>query len=172
MLNIEVEHSDITKARVDAIVNCTTSKLVIGGGSLDVAIHRAAGPDLLDECKRIIEEKKCIFIGECVVTDSYKLPCKKVIHTTGPMYMGGSWGEQKNLAACYSNAIVSADKAGCESIAFPSLCTGTHSYPKKEAAELAVKTVRESASLCKTLSRVLFVCFDDETYSIYKSILN
>lgn len=170
-INVEVERGDITRANVDAIVNCSTTRLVIGGGSLDTSIHRAAGPGLMDECQKIIEDKKGLAIGECVITDAYKLPCKKVIHTVGPMFMGGGWNEAQSLALCYHNAMNAADEAQCESIAFPALCTGMHSYPKDEAAKIAVRQTRDDLKFCKNLSRVVFVCADGENFNALNTLL-
>jgi O-acetyl-ADP-ribose deacetylase (regulator of RNase III) len=169
---IELLQGDITRVKTDAIVNCTTARLVIGGGSLDIAIHHTAGPCLMEECQRIIDEKKTIAIGECIVTEAYKLPCKKVIHTAGPVYMGGSWNEAENLAGCYRSALIAADEALCESIAFPNLCTGAHTYPKRAAALIAIDTVRAILPTLANLKRVVFVCLEDENYHIYTQLLS
>ncbi|MDR0561953.1 MAG: macro domain-containing protein [Spirochaetaceae bacterium] len=171
-MTIELLQGDITRVKTDAIVNCTTIKLVIGGGALDMAIHRAAGPGLMEACQRIIGEKKNIAIGECVITDAYKLPCKKVIHTAGPVYMGGSWNEAEHLAGCYRSALVAADEAHCESIAFPNLCTGAHTYPKQSAAVIALDTVRKMLPTLTALKRVVFVCLEEENYRIYNQLLS
>jgi O-acetyl-ADP-ribose deacetylase (regulator of RNase III) len=169
---IELFQGDITQVTTDAIVNCTTTRLVIGGGALDTAIHQAAGPCLMEACRRIIDERKTFAIGECVVTEAYKLPCKKVIHTAGPVYMGGSWNEAENLAACYRSALIAADQAICESIAFPNLCTGAHTYPKHAAAVIAIDTVQAILPTLVNLKRVVFVCLEDENYHIYAQLLS
>lgn len=169
---IELIQGDITRVKTDAIVNCTTIKLTIGGGMLDTAIHRAAGPALMGACQRIIDDKKNIALGECVITDAYKLPCKKVIHTAGPIYMGGTWNEAENLAECYRSALITADTAQCESIAFPNLCTGAHTYPKYDAAVIAVGTVKAVLPTLAHLKRVIFVCLEDENYRIYTRLLS
>lgn len=169
---IELFQGDITRVMTDAIVNCTTARLVIGGGALDTAIHQAAGPGLMEACRRIIDEIKTIAIGECVVTEAYKLPCKKVIHTAGPVYMGGSWDEADHLTSCYRSALIAADEAACESIAFPNLCTGAHTYPKRAAATIAIDTVRAILPTLTNLKRVVFVCLEDENYHIYAQLLS
>ncbi|MDR0552351.1 MAG: macro domain-containing protein [Spirochaetaceae bacterium] len=169
--NIEIVRGDITRQKVDAIVNCGTTKVVIGGGALDTAIHKAAGPDLREECLRIMDKKRAIVIGECIVTDAYKLPCKKVIHTAGPIYMGGGWQEAENLASCYTNSLFAADEAACESIAFPSLCTGSHSYPLADAARIACDAVRAILPSLSNIKRVVFVCLDEETERAYERYL-
>ncbi|MDR0525288.1 MAG: macro domain-containing protein [Spirochaetaceae bacterium] len=171
-MDITLLKGDITQVKTDAIVNCTSVKLVIGGGSLDTAIHRKAGPGLMEECRRIITEKKNIAIGECLLTDSYKLPCKKVIHTACPVYMGGGWNEAEHLAECYRSALTLADRAFCESIAFPALGTGAHTYPKRDAAALALTAVRALLPTLACLKRVVFVCLDDENYRIYQELLS
>jgi O-acetyl-ADP-ribose deacetylase (regulator of RNase III) len=171
MTNIELVKGDITTQKVDAIVNCTTTKMVIGGGALDTAIHKAAGPDLMKECKQIMSEKLLCVLGECIVSGSYKLPCKKIIHTTGPVYMGGSWNEAERLADCYRNCVRAADAAGLESIAFPNICTGAHTYPKEDAARIAIATVREALAEAASVKKAVFVCFEDENYDIYRALL-
>lgn len=171
-MTIELLQGDIIRVQTDAIVNCTTTKLVIGGGALDTAIHQAAGPGLMQECRRIIDERKIFAMGECIVTDGYKLPCKKIIHTAGPIYMGGGWDEAKTLSACYRSALIAADEALCESIAFPNLCTGAHTYPKKDAATIAISTVRFTLPTLTHLKRVVFVCLELENYHIYAQMLS
>ncbi|MDR2485785.1 MAG: macro domain-containing protein [Treponema sp.] len=171
MAEIELVQGDITKIKTDAIVNETTAKVVIGGGSLDAAIHAAAGPLLLKEVRDIMEEKKTIALGECIVTDAYKLPCKKVMHTAGPVYMGGGWQEAENLAGCYRSSILAADAAGLESIAFPNLCTGAQTFPKKAAAEIAIQTVRHALGETRHINKVIFVCFEAENYAVYTELL-
>jgi O-acetyl-ADP-ribose deacetylase (regulator of RNase III) len=172
MKDLELVKGDITKQTTDAIVNCTTTKMVIGGGALDSAIHKAAGHDLMEECKRIMDEKHLCALGECIVTGSYKLPCKKVIHTAGPVYMGGGWNEAERLADCYRNSLLAADLAGLESIAFPNICTGAHTYPKHEAAAIALSAVRAALQEAVNIKRVVFVCFEDENYEIYRKALS
>lgn len=169
---IELLQGDITRIKTDAIVNCTTTKLIIGGGTLDTAIHQAAGPGLMQECRRIIDERKTFAIGECIVTEGYKLFCKKIIHTAGPIYMGGGWNEAANLASCYRSALITADESLCESIAFPNLCTGAHTYPKHAAAVIAIDTVQAILPTLVNLKRVVFVCLEDENYHIYAQLLS
>ncbi|MDR0538986.1 MAG: macro domain-containing protein [Spirochaetaceae bacterium] len=167
---IQIVCGDITKTKVDAIVNCGTSKVVIGGGSLDKAIHEAAGPDLRLECLRIMEEKRAICIGECVVSGAYKLPCKKVIHTAAPVFMGGGWHEAEHLASCYRNALAAADAAECTSIAFPCLSAGSHAYPKRDAAQIALETARSCLPRLMNVHRIVFVCLEEENYKIYTEL--
>ncbi|MDR2491199.1 MAG: macro domain-containing protein [Spirochaetaceae bacterium] len=171
-MNIELVKGDITKIDCDAIVNCGTAKIVIGGGAVSTAIFDAAGPGLMQECRRIMDDKKSLAIGEALVTGAYKLRCKKVIHTAGPIYLGGLWNEAANLGLCYSNALYAADEALCESIAFPNICAGSHTYPKKPAAEIAVSTVRDILPKLQSVKRVVFVCFEDENYVLYKELLD
>jgi O-acetyl-ADP-ribose deacetylase (regulator of RNase III) len=170
MASIEVILGDITAQKVDAIVNAANSGL-LGGGGVDGAIHRAAGGALLDECRKIPSgpQGRCP-TGECVVTGAGLLPCKKVIHTVGPVY-SGSTNDELLLRSCYRNCLKAAEKAGLESIAFPCISTGVYGYPKPAAAKTAVLTVRETLAETSCINRVLFVCFDNESYRIYQELL-
>ena len=175
MAKIEVIMGDITQLDVDVIVNAANSSLM-GGGGVDGAIHRAAGPQLLEECIKIAEERRDIPGGPCpagdaVITAAYRLPCKYVIHTVGPVWQGGEKNEAETLTSCYQKSLLLAAKAGLESIAFPNISTGVYGYPKDKAAVLAVKTVKEMLCETESLKRVVFVCFDGENFKLYREFL-
>lgn len=164
MLEIEVIQGDITKLEVDAIVNAANCSL-LGGGGVDGAIHRAAGPELLKAC---IPFGGCR-TGEARITPGFRLPSKFVIHTPGPVYRDGLHGEPELLKNCYLNSMKLAEENGCESVAFSAISTGVYGYPKKAATEIAVRTVREFT--CQNVKRVIFCCFGDEMLKIYQEVL-
>jgi O-acetyl-ADP-ribose deacetylase (regulator of RNase III) len=172
---IELVLGDITKQETGAIVNAANSSLM-GGGGVDGAIHRAAGPELLAECRRIAEEKRgqgklpCQ-TGEAEITGAGRLPCDFVIHTVGPIWHGGAEGEPALLASCYRNSLLLAEERGLASIAFPNISAGVYGYPKEAAAEIALATVTETLALTRGIKKVAFVCFDNENYTIYRRIL-
>ena len=175
MAKPELIRGDITQLDVDAIVNAANSSLM-GGGGVDGAIHRAAGPALLEECKRIAAERRGIPGGPCpagdaVITAAYRLPCKHVIHTVGPVWHGGGQGEAETLASCYRKSLKLAAEAGLDSIAFPNISTGVYGYPKDKAAAIAVDTVRKTLAETPSIQRVIFVCFDDENFRLYQQEL-
>jgi O-acetyl-ADP-ribose deacetylase (regulator of RNase III) len=175
MAGIELVQGDITKLKVDVIVNAANSSLM-GGGGVDGAIHRAAGPELPDECRRIAEERRGLAGGPCpagdaVITGAGRLPCKRVIHTVGPVWHGGGRGEAELLASCYRKSLLLAGKEGLASIAFPNISTGVYGYPKDKAAGIAVTTVKKTLEETAGISRVLFVCFDRENFDLYRSLL-
>jgi O-acetyl-ADP-ribose deacetylase (regulator of RNase III) len=173
MAEIEILQGDITSLKVEVIVNAANSSLM-GGGGVDGAIHRAAGPGLLAECRRIAEERRpespCP-AGEAVITGAGRLPCKRVIHTVGPVWYGGSRGEPELLASCYRKSLLLAEKTGLTSVAFPNISTGVYGYPKDRAAEIALAAVRETLKETPGIKRVVFVCFDRENYRLYKNLL-
>jgi O-acetyl-ADP-ribose deacetylase (regulator of RNase III) len=174
MEKMELIQGDITEITIDAIVNAANSSLM-GGGGVDDAIHWAAGPELLEECIKIAEERRQIPGGPCpagdaVITGAYKLPCKNVIHTVGPVWYGGSRGEAELLASCYRKSLLLAEEKGLKSIAFPNISTGVYGYPKDKAAAIAVETVQKTLSETPGIERVVFVCFDDENYKLYENL--
>ena len=160
-MKLELLRGDITTLVVDAIVNAANCSL-LGGGGVDGPIHRAAGPELLEACRPFGGCRT----GEAVITPGFRLPCRFVIHTPGPVWHGGNRGEAELLGACYRNSLRLAAKNGCASIAFPAISTGVYRYPKREAAQIAVETVR---AWNETLpERVVFCCFSAEDLAIYR----
>jgi len=170
MAKLELIRGDITTLNVDAIVNAANSNLM-GGGGVDGAIHRAAGPQLLAECMKIAAERRpgspCP-AGDAVITAAYNLPCTYVIHTVGPIWQGGRQDEAETLASCYRNSLLLAARTGLASIAFPNISTGIYGYPRDKAATVAVESVRETLIETPDIQRVLFVCFDEENYRLYE----
>jgi len=158
-----VIEGDITKQKVDAIVNAANTSL-FGGGGVDGAIHRAAGPGLLAECQRLGGCK----VGLAKATKAYNLPAKFVIHTVGPVWRGGNANEERLLASCYQKALELAAELKARSIAFPAISTGRFGFPKREAAKIAVKEVQRYG---ESFDKVVFVCFDVETANIYRNLL-
>ena len=167
---IELVRGDITQLKVDAIVNAANSSLM-GGGGVDGAIHRAGGSTILEECKKIIAKQGGCPTGEAVITSGGNLPAKFVIHTVGPVWNGGKKNEAEKLANCYRNSLQLAISNNIKTIAFPNISTGIYGYPKKKAAEIAVKTVKEFIQHTNLISKVIFVCFDDENFNLYKQLL-
>ncbi|MFA9370277.1 MAG: O-acetyl-ADP-ribose deacetylase [Labilibaculum antarcticum] len=165
-MKISIEKSDITQLEVDAIVNAANESL-LGGGGVDGAIHRAAGPELLQECRKL---NGCT-TGEVKITKAYQLKAKHVIHTVGPIWKGGNYNEKQLLQNCYENCIRLAEKMKLESIAFPNISTGIYGFPKKEAAEIAIRTIQEEVKHLKSIHKIIFCVFDDENLSIYKKML-
>ena len=163
---LEVVEGDITRLAVDAIVNAANASLLVGGG-VDGAIHRAAGPELLAECRTL---NGCP-TGEAKATKGYRLPAKWVIHAVGPVWQGGGHGEERLLAACYRNALARAEELGAASIAFPAISTGIYRFPLERAARIAVGAVRQELPRVPALARVLFCCFGAEVGQIYRTLL-
>jgi O-acetyl-ADP-ribose deacetylase (regulator of RNase III) len=158
--------ADITKETTEAIVNAANSSL-LGGGGVDGAIHRAGGPSILAECKRIVTSMGTLPAGKAVLTTGGRLPAKYVIHTVGPVYRGGKQHEAETLASCYTESIRIADDHGIHSLAFPSISTGAFGYPVCEAAEIAVRTIIETLLPCTDVENVRFVLFDIATCNAY-----
>ena len=166
MARIEVVKGDITQLKVDAIVNAANTALS-GGGGVDGAIHRAAGPELLEECRTL----KGGLTGEARITGGYRLSARFVIHTAGPVWQGGQSGEAELLSKCYQRSLDIARARGIKSIAFPSISTGAYRFPKEKAAGIAVETVRREIQSNPSLEKVLFVCFSNEDYFFYEKLL-
>lgn len=160
--------ADITKETTDAIVNAANSSL-LGGGGVDGAIHKAGGPSILQECRRIVAEIGTLRPGKAVITTGGRLAAKHVIHTVGPVYRGGHQREAETLASCYRESIQIADNHGIRSVAFPSISTGAFGYPLKEAAEIAVRTIVEVLPACAQTEHVRFALFDVATCNAYVS---
>ena len=167
-MKIQIVQGDITKQTdVEAIVNAANTSL-LGGGGVDGAIHRAAGSELLKECRNL---HGCN-TSEAKITDAYNLPCKYVIHTVGPIYCGGNHGEAKLLANAYHNSMQVALEHGIRTMALPSISTGVYSYPLEEAAEIAVKTVKDFyTEHQEAFDYVRFVLFDDRARKAYDDVL-
>ena len=157
--------------KVDAIVNAANSSL-LGGGGVDGAIHRAGGPKILKECMVIREKQGGCKTGEAVITTGGNLPAKYVIHTVGPVWYGGKNNEDELLANAYKNSLRLATEYEIKSIAFPNISTGVYGFPKQRAAEIAVNAVKDFFNLTTLIKEVFFVCFDEENYKIYQSLLN
>jgi O-acetyl-ADP-ribose deacetylase (regulator of RNase III) len=168
---IEVIKGDITKVKVDAIVNAANSSL-LGGGGVDGAIHRAGGKAILEECISIRNKQGGCKTGEAVITTAGNLPAKFVIHTVGPVWSGGKNNEDKLLASCYSNSLKLAIQYQLQSIAFPNISTGIYHFPKIEASKIAIATVKTFLKENTDITKVIFVCFDDENYNLYRNILS
>lgn len=168
-MKIELLKADITEIEVDAIVNAANTSL-LGGGGVDGAIHRKGGNAILEECVQIRNKQGGCKTGEAVITTAGNLPSKYVIHTVGPVWNGDKDEKSKLLADCYINSLNLAIRNGIKSIAFPNISTGIYHFPKDKAAEIAVNTIKDFDKSEK-IEKVIFVCFDDENYKIYKNLL-
>lgn len=163
---IEIIQGDITTFDVDVIVNAA-NKSLLGGGGVDGAIHRAAGPLLLEECRSL---NGCE-TGDAKITLGYNLKARFVIHTVGPVWKGGIHNEEKLLKNCYINSLILAKENHCQTIAFPNISTGVYRFPKEKAAEIAIESVYEFLDNDNSFKRVVFVCFDQENLSLYMELL-
>jgi len=163
---IDIVRGDITKLDVDAIVNAANTTL-LGGGGVDGAIHRAAGPELLAECRTLGGCR----LGEAKITRGYRLPARFVIHTVGPIWRGGKHGESETLANCYRNSLQLAVENGIKTIAFPAISCGAYDYPIQEAAQIALGTTREFLATEERIEKVIFVLWGEEIYEIYRELL-
>lgn len=166
MAQLEVIHGDITKLQVDAIVNAANSSL-LGGGGVDGAIHRAAGPQLIEECRKL---DGCS-TGEAKITKGYNLPARFVIHTVGPVWQGGNNYEDELLASCYRNSLKLAAEYNCQSIAFPNISTGIYGFPKERAAIIAINVVKEFVANNPIPGEIIFVTFGNDNFEIYNKLL-
>jgi len=167
---LELVRGDITREAVDAIVNAANSSLM-GGGGVDGAIHRAGGPAILEDCRRIVERQGPLPPGEAVITTAGRLPCRHVIHTAGPVWNGGSAGEAEVLARCYRNSIALAEGHGLASLAFPSISTGVYGYPVEKAAAVALSAGREALSAGTKVDLLRWVLFSEADFETYRRVL-
>lgn len=163
---LQTLQADITQLDVDAIVNAANSSL-LGGGGVDGAIHRAAGPDLLAECRTLSGCRT----GEAKITKGYRLKARHVIHTVGPVWNGGKSGEREKLCACYTNSLRLAAENGLQSIAFPCISTGVYRFPADEAAKIAVECVRAFLETPYSIQKVVFCCFSEADRTRYERLL-
>ena len=163
---IEIVRGDITKLNVDAIVNAANTTL-LGGGGVDGAIHRGAGPELLGECRTLGGCPP----GEAKVTRGYRLPARFVIHTVGPVWRGGKHREAETLANCYRSSLQLAVESGIKTIAFPAISCGAYGYPIPDATQIAVKTVRDFLATDDRIDKVVFVLWGDEVYDAYRQLV-
>jgi O-acetyl-ADP-ribose deacetylase len=167
MKQIEAIKANITTLDVDVIVNAANSSL-LGGGGVDGAIHRAAGPELVHECRLLGGCKT----GDAKITKGFQLTARHIIHTVGPRWRGGIWGEAELLTSCYAKSLQLAGKLGLTSIAFPCIATGIYGYPPELAAAIAVETIRTFLQEESSIQRVTFCCFSEDDLKLYNSILH
>lgn len=167
-MNIYLKKGDITQLKVDVIVNAANTSL-LGGGGVDGAIHRAGGKSILEECRDIRRRQGGCKVGEAVITTAGNLLASKVIHTVGPKWNSGQSGEAEKLGSCYAESLRLADANGFASIVFPNISTGIYGYPKRDAAAIAIKAVRDFDA--ENLLETTFVCYDEENHQVYKELL-
>ena len=165
-MKLKATKGDITKLAVDVIVNAANSAL-LGGGGVDGAIHRAAGPELLEECRSLRGCKT----GDAKITKGYRLPARFIVHTVGPVWHGGKQNEAQSLASCYRRSLQLASEHGAVSIAFPAISTGVYRFPFEAAARIAISTVRDFANESSSLHEVWFCCFSEKDYDVYSQLL-
>ena len=168
-MTIKLKKGDITKLGVDAIVNAANTSL-LGGGGVDGAIHRAGGDAILKECQKIRSKQGGCKVGEAVITSGGNLPSKYVIHTVGPKWNKGKSNEEELLLSSYLNSLRLSLKYDIRTIAFPNISTGIFGFPKEKAVQIAFKAVKEFQETSNKISEIVFVCFDDENYGIYKKM--
>ena len=166
MSRIEIIQGDITKQAVDAIANAANCSL-LGGGGVDGAIHRAAGPELLAECRTLHGCET----GKAKITKGYRLPARYVLHTPGPVWHGGAHREDELLASCYRSCLELADENGCRTVDFPSISTGVYGFPVERAAGIAIRTIADFLAEHPAIERVRMVCFDSRTKAVYDRAL-
>ena len=167
-MQIEIIKGDITRIKVDAIVNAANTSL-LGGGGVDGAIHRKGGSLLLEECQEIRNRQGGCKVGHSVITNACNLPSNKLIHTVGPKWNEGNSSEDKKLESCYLSSLQIAEENNLKSIAYPSISTGIYRFPKKRAAKIAIQAVKKWNS--DIIEKVIFVCYDKENYNIYKELI-
>lgn len=165
--SLELVQSNIVEESTDAIVNAANSSL-LGGGGVDGAIHRAAGPELLAECRKILDQRGTLPSGQVASTKGGQLKARYVIHTVGPVWQGGKRNEPQVLESCYCNSLEEATRLGCSSVSFPSISTGAFGYPVQHAASIALRTVVDHLHASRSVHLVRFVLFDRETYQAYE----
>ena len=166
-IRIEIHKGDITKLKVDAIVNAANTSL-LGGGGVDGAIHRAAGPELLEFNRKLGGCKT----GEAKISPGFNLAAKYIIHTVGPVWNGGNQNEDNLLTNCYKNSLKLAVENKVKTIAFPAISTGVYSFPLERATKIAVNEVKKFLGKNDSIDKVIFACFDEETYAVYKKFLS
>lgn len=169
-MRLVLGRGDITKLSVDAVVNAANSSL-LGGGGVDGAIHRAAGPRLLAECRAILEGQGGCPVGEAIITAAYDMPCRYIIHTVGPVWEGGGNGEPRLLHNCYENSLRLAEVKGLSSIAFPNISTGVYGYPKEAAAKIVSDWALALDARQSSVREIMFICWDEENYDLYSRML-
>jgi len=170
MAKIIAIQGDITKVEADAIVNAANTSLM-GGGGVDGAIHRAGGPAILDDCRKIVARQGSCPTGEAVITTAGRLPARYVIHTVGPVWNGGHKQEAEKLASCYRSSLQLAVDNGVKTIAFPNISTGIYHFPKAQAAKIAVKTIQDFLEQENGIEQVILVCFDGENLQYAQAAL-